>query len=227
MCYSCVNQSERARWAIATPADVPGSRLLPHYSASHIAKRLSSRRWAIQHLQTFPGAACCHATELAILQSGSPPGGGRSNICRRSREPLAAMLQSWPHCKAAPLQALGDATPADVPGSRLLPRYRASHIAKRLPSRRWAMQHLQTFAQNRRGWAFLASDAPARRRFSPSDRRVAHMPIRPLAAFTPREIPLIALLSAFAALRARSPWFLWPSQSRCITRSVLRDLQDQ
>ena len=30
-------------------------------------------------------------------------------------------------------------TPADVSGSRLLPRYRASHIAKRLPSKCWAM----------------------------------------------------------------------------------------
>jgi hypothetical protein len=28
-------------------------------------------------LQTCPGAACCRATELATLQSGSPPGGGR------------------------------------------------------------------------------------------------------------------------------------------------------
>src|ERR1700758_3041101 len=30
-------------------------------------------------------------------------------------------------------------TRGDVPGSRLLPHYRASHITKRLPSRRWAM----------------------------------------------------------------------------------------
>jgi rubrerythrin len=29
------------------------------------------------HLQTFPGAACCHTTELATLQSGSPPGAGQ------------------------------------------------------------------------------------------------------------------------------------------------------
>jgi hypothetical protein len=28
-------------------------------------------------LQTCPGAACCRATELAMLQSGSPSGGGR------------------------------------------------------------------------------------------------------------------------------------------------------
>jgi hypothetical protein len=31
------------------------------------------------------------------------------------------------------------AIPADVPGSRLLPRHRAGYMAKRLPSRRWAM----------------------------------------------------------------------------------------
>ena len=44
----------KTRWVMVTPADVSGSRLSTPKS--------------------FGG---CHATELATLQSGSPPGGGR------------------------------------------------------------------------------------------------------------------------------------------------------
>ena len=56
---------------MAIPADVPGSRLLPAYRAGHAIKRLPSRRWAMV------------------------------TLAKRSREQLAAILQSRPHDKAA------------------------------------------------------------------------------------------------------------------------------
>ena len=51
-----------------------GAACCPRYRANHMAKRLPLQRWEKAAVETFLGAACCHATELTTWQSGSPPG---------------------------------------------------------------------------------------------------------------------------------------------------------
>jgi hypothetical protein len=94
---------------MVTLADVPGSRSLPRYRASHVIKRLPSNA-------------------ARDGDTGKP-----------SREPLAADLQSCHAIRRLPSNETPRAmvTLADAHGSRLLPRYRAGHAVKRLPSRQW------------------------------------------------------------------------------------------
>jgi hypothetical protein len=115
---------------------------------------VTKRAGPLRHLQTFPGAACCHAAELTTLQSGSPPSVG----------PLRH-LQTFPGAACSHTAELATLQSGSPPG---------------------ALGHL-----------ILADTRP------------------------------IALLSAFAAFRARSPRFLRSPRPRRITRSILRDLQGQ
>ena len=93
---------------MVTPADVRGSRPLPRCRAGHIAKRLPSRRWDMIAPADVLGSRPLPRYRASHIAKRLPSRAlGHGNTCRRSREPLAATLQSWPYCKAAPLQVPG------------------------------------------------------------------------------------------------------------------------
>jgi len=53
-----------------------------------------SKHWVMVTPADVLGSRCCNATELANLQSGSPPGGGRWSHLETFSGAAAATLQS-------------------------------------------------------------------------------------------------------------------------------------
>jgi hypothetical protein len=93
---------------MATPADVPGSRLLPSYRAGHTIKRLPSRALGDGEVcGRSRGAACCQPIELPRDKAAPLQGAGRWRHLRTF--PGAACCQpiELPRDKAAPLQGAG------------------------------------------------------------------------------------------------------------------------
>jgi hypothetical protein len=128
---------------------------------------------------------------------------GHSDTCRRSREPLAASLQSCHTIKRLPSKALGHSDTCRRSREPLAASLQSCHTIKRLPSKRWAM--------------VTPADIPGGVGCSDA----------PLLPITPTEILPIVLLSAFAALRARSRQSLLPRQLRHRALSILPDPGDQ